>query len=78
MIIHWGCWKLRAEPRFLADKITYHVIVCQNCGSVLKNPLKPIFANETGFAYCSEDCAKQDVIDEAKRRKEEDPEWSGF
>lgn len=78
MIIQWGIFKLRAEPRFLADNITVQVVVCEHCGAILKNPHKPIFAIETGFAYCSHDCATEDVKEVAKRMKEENPEWSGF
>lgn len=77
MIVQWGNWKIRVEEIESPDGMVY-VAVCENCVKGLINPLNPIPANETGYFYCSHDCAKEDVIAVAKRLKEENPEWSGF
>lgn len=78
MIVRWGLWKLCVDKRIIEEGIEDLVVVCAGCGKILKNPLKPIFANETQLAYCSDDCARDDVIEVARVMKETDPEWSGF
>ena len=78
MIVRWGLFKLSVDKRDIDEGKYHDVVVCRCCGKILTNPLKPIFANETGFAYCSEVCAKQDVMEVAERMRAEDPDWKGF
>ena len=78
MIIRWGVFKLCVDHRMIEDGIEGHVVVCGSCGTPLKNPLKPVFANETQLAYCDEQCAYEDVMAVAEHHRESDPEWKGF
>ena len=46
------------------------VAICRNCGAVLlKLDIKAV---ETGFCYCSVECARKDVAEEMKRRGDRD------
>jgi len=78
MEIRWGVFKLQVDHRTIENGIEGHVVVCANCGKPLKNPLKPTFANETGFAYCDTQCAIEDVTALAEHHRESNPEWQGF
>ena len=43
------------------------MIVCSNCGKELKNI--DIRSCETGHAYCSNECAREDVLTKMKAKK---------
>ncbi len=78
MTIRWGVFKLQVDNRIMNKGIEGLFVVCAYCGVILKNPLKPIFANETQQAYCTDGCAKRDVIQVAEHMRETDPDWKGF
>ena len=46
----------------------YTVGICRKCGTTLSN--LNIKAIETGFYYCSAECAREDVAEEQKLREE--------
>lgn len=78
IVVRWGVFKLQVDNRIIEDGIEGLVVVCANCGMILKNPLKPTFANETQMAYCDDDCALEDVTAVAEYHRESDPDWRGF
>ena len=53
----------------MADKREGRTVgICRNCGITLSK--LNIKAVETGFYYCSTECAVEDVIEEQKRKEE--------
>lgn len=54
--IHIGNFKVMTELRN-----GKRVAICPNCGDEIEGPFHPDFAAETGYPYCSQDCAKEHV-----------------
>lgn len=61
-----GSWRVNIDERTLPEsKQVRNFLVCHYCGNIL--PIETfkewIGACETGFLYCSTDCAEDDVKD---------------